>query len=1032
MGLSSNYATLTGNTCYNNGSGADNVLVGIYVANAAPENTISSNFFYGQSGSHRLAQDIQSPNGFTNITLCGNQDLNVVTQNGIGCGGGAGPGTGTTYAGTYWSGASTLGSSQDITVPAGASSAVVQSILTAAVAGQKIRFTGSYSACSLTLSVANVSLIGLDPDGASIQCATAGVPVLTISGAGDSIDSINLKHITNSPTCPGGNGTSTCGDGLQVAGGATRVKISNVHSNFNYNGFALGYTTYSEIVGSVTEFNNNHGIAFIMDATHKNMQWQVSRVLSEQNLGNGFDMTCPGGFTSVQTPGPYISGWTGAYGNAGHGFNFSCSAATTSGIADVWIDGAFASANNASGFYFDLGPNGGRNLIANSIYSEQSGLYTGTAGFASASQSATNVGFGIEITSSCDNTPAPILTGVNVWWNSYSGISASCPGTSITNAASYANGAALASAQTEAGVTINATNVQVNGGYHRKGSTQTYGIYEQSGDTPSIVGPVCDSSISAANCVFSGAAPTNGYQQFIGQAVHITGSGVPSMAAPEGSTYARTDSPNGGLYTRSNGAWALLGGVPWPSGGAGIPNYNGSFGWGTSYSAGNTIPANFVSTLNQNTTGTAANLTGCIGAAAGDICYYNGGWTRLAGNASGTKVLQETSAGVASWAAGSTAWNANTAPSGNLSLTMGSNTSIFNTTSAVSQFFAWKNTTAALVGASQSSPINSLCGTEWHSSASTEGCMAWQFVPGTGADAANTFSFTHTGSATGVTTTQFPGPVAAGASGSGVAGGLVSPEGTIISGIASNEILSADSANHCWNQNLNSSNKGCIPFSFTSPLVNTNGVLSLSAVALSGLATQGANTVVANVTGSTAVPTAASIPSGIQNYVAGTGYNQATGHQEGAALVCADTSGSGTVQVCNTSPTFSPAANDFIIYTTTTANTGTGLTINVNSLGAKSVAKWQTTTTLAANDIRANTEILMKYDGTNWEMDSIGNAPSCATCVTSAASLTSTALMTGAGLQASQNSLGHFYPRFQRQSCSGCGWVTRQRGHRHS
>lgn len=147
-------------------------------------------------------------------------------------------------------------------------------------------------------------------------------------------------------------------------------------------------------------------------------------------------------------------------------------------------------------------------------------------------------------------------------------------------------------------------------------------------------------------------------------------------------------------------------------------------------------------------------------------------------------------------------------------------------------------------------------------------------------------------------------------------------------------------------------------------------------IPLNKLATQAANTQVANVTGSTAAPTATAIPSGIQNYVAGTGYNQATSHQEGAAIVCADTSGSGTAQVCNTSPSFTPAANDFIIYTTTTANTGTGLTVNVNSLGAKSVAKWQTTTTLAANDVRANTEIWMKYDGTNWEMDSIGNAPS--------------------------------------------------------
>jgi hypothetical protein len=65
-----------------------------------------------------------------------------------------------------------------------------------------------------------------------------------------------------------------------------------------------------------------------------------------------------------------------------------------------------------------------------------------------------------------------------------------------------------------------------------------------------------------------------------------------------------------------------------------------------------------------------------------------------------------------------------------------------------------------------------------------------------------------------------------------------------------------------------------------------------------------------------------------------------------------------------------------VIYTTTTANTGTGLTLNVNSLGAKSVAKWQTSTTLAANDVRANTENLACYDGTNWEIDKIGNAPS--------------------------------------------------------
>ena len=92
--------------------------------------------------------------------------------------------------------------------------------------------------------------------------------------------------------------------------------------------------------------------------------------------------------------------------------------------------------------------------------------------------------------------------------------------------------------------------------------------------------------------------------------------------------------------------------------------------------------------------------------------------------------------------------------------------------------------------------------------------------------------------------------------------------------------------------------------------------------------------------------------------------------------ICSDSSGSGTVQSCTTSPSFTPSAGTVIAYTTTTANTGAGLTLNVNSLGAKSVAKWQGTTTLVANDMLAGKYVLMTYDGTNWEMSTIGNAPS--------------------------------------------------------
>lgn len=105
----------------------------------------------------------------------------------------------------------------------------------------------------------------------------------------------------------------------------------------------------------------------------------------------------------------------------------------------------------------------------------------------------------------------------------------------------------------------------------------------------------------------------------------------------------------------------------------------------------------------------------------------------------------------------------------------------------------------------------------------------------------------------------------------------------------------------------------------------------------------------------------------------------ATGLNAGTAtnlLSCADTSASGTAQSCTTSPSFTPAANSCVIYTTTTANTGTGLTLNVNGLGAKSVAKWLGTTTLAAGDVKANSPQLACYNGTVWNLSTIGNAPS--------------------------------------------------------
>ncbi len=144
---------------------------------------------------------------------------------------------------------------------------------------------------------------------------------------------------------------------------------------------------------------------------------------------------------------------------------------------------------------------------------------------------------------------------------------------------------------------------------------------------------------------------------------------------------------------------------------------------------------------------------------------------------------------------GSVTWDAIGNPVNPLSLTMGSNTSTFNTTSAVSAFFKWANTTAATSGASQSSPVLNLLGTEWHAAASTPGGIGLQFVPGTGTDAASTAIFSHIGSATGAVTTQFPGAVVAGNAGP-VGGVFSAPEGTTTAGASSVDNCGGDSTAH--------------------------------------------------------------------------------------------------------------------------------------------------------------------------------------------------------------------------------------------
>lgn len=121
-----------------------------------------------------------------------------------------------------------------------------------------------------------------------------------------------------------------------------------------------------------------------------------------------------------------------------------------------------------------------------------------------------------------------------------------------------------------------------------------------------------------------------------------------------------------------------------------------------------------------------------------------------------------------------------------------------------------------------------------------------------GITTANTFTCSDTAGIAGVSFT-----------GSGSNGGYVGTQGTganVVFGAGKSGFY-PDSVNNCLHQNLNNVDKNCIPNTAGSGIgLTTGGTISVSAAPLSDLATQAADSVVMNATGSTAVPTAVAMP----------------------------------------------------------------------------------------------------------------------------------------------------------------------------
>jgi hypothetical protein len=373
----------------------------------------------------------------------------------------------------------------------------------------------------------------------TFTCSTAGTPVVTVSGSGGNgfaMYGITVQHVTNAPTCSGGPGTSTCGDGLQILGGSSRVKLENDHFNFNYDNLVLGYTSYGDVVNSEFEYAQGDNIYLLMDSTHTTMQWSIRGGLAEQALGNGVNMTCPSAFSGVQSTGPNIYDFT-SYANGLSGFRYSCSAATSSGIADVILDGVTSTTNNGSDILLDLGPAGGRNSTVRCVLCELAGQANVGAGFAQGTQTPTGVGDGVTVTSSCDATTPPSISGV-FWENSDAGVNTSCAGTKVSEGDYFHNGLASGATATQSDVEVQASNVSITDNYFRN---TTNGLYIVSGDTPNDIGNVCDSSVT--NCKAWATFPPSGFQSWIGPSKVTVGSGPAGLSIPgiiTGTQYATT------------------------------------------------------------------------------------------------------------------------------------------------------------------------------------------------------------------------------------------------------------------------------------------------------------------------------------------------------------------------------------------------------------------------------------------------------------------------------------------------------------
>jgi hypothetical protein len=305
----------------------------------------------------------------------------------------------------------------------------------------RYRYTGS-----IAMNAVNVSLVGSGRNRTILVPLTTSLPAITIGAGFVSVRDVGFDRITK---------PIAGGDGIVCAQGLTNLLLENLWINKQYRGVVLAYTDISYANRLSIQNCESHGVDCLY-GTGGTMQWYVTDVLSQANLGDGFHCV---NTTATSGIGPFMRDCH-SFHNGGTGYYFQGDVSHP--LNDVWLLRCVSSAEEACGIHFN--DVYGHLHMMHDCWVELVGRVGGIGrGYDGTLSVAPNTGHGIRVTGTLNNGAINIGNGL-VWQCSWSGIDVETSNVHVVGMTCVDNGQAEhASLENRAGMLLKAAVTHVSG-----------------------------------------------------------------------------------------------------------------------------------------------------------------------------------------------------------------------------------------------------------------------------------------------------------------------------------------------------------------------------------------------------------------------------------------------------------------------------------------------------------------------------------------------------------------------------------------